>query len=311
MSGGCSGSRSIRSFASNGYFYLFYTDSATVKNRVSRFTAVGGVADPASELVLWQNTDQSAMWHQGGTVAFGPDGMLYISTGDNLDRTTVQSLGSYNGKILRIARDGSIPADNPFVDGAGPNKDEIWARGLRNPFRFSIDQTDGRMLIGDVGEGTTEEIDVGVRGANYGWPVCEGACATAGMTNPISELPARGIGDASVIGGFVYHGTQFPSQYQGSYFYADYSRNWIRRLTSTLRVLSAPICLSSPPRFPRWPLGDPTDLHEGPDGRALLRQPRPVRDAEHGLDPADPQRERESAADRAFGGLTRDAGSRR
>ena len=254
-------------FETNGYMYLFYTNSVSLQNRVSRFTVAGNSADPGSEQVLWDNPVQSAMWHQGGTIAFGPDGMLYISVGDNLDRPSVQSLSSYNGKILRIAPDGSIPSDNPFVDGAGPNKDEIWALGLRNPFRFSFDLPTGRMFIGDVGEGTTEEIDLGVKGGNYGWPICEGTCATAGMINPIHSYQ-HNIQDAAVVGGFVYRGSQFPAEYQGSYFYADYSRNWIRRLTldSAGTTVTADLPFEPADGSRDGPYGDPVDLTEGPDG---------------------------------------------
>ena len=93
-----------------------------------------------------------------------------------------------HGKILRVNKDGTVPTDNPFFDGNGPNIDAIWARGLRNPYRFSFDPANGRMYIGDVGQNSVEEINIGVRGANYGWPTCEGSCATAGMTNPLFAI---------------------------------------------------------------------------------------------------------------------------
>ena len=114
----------------------------TLRNRVSRFTATGNTAPASTELVVWQNIVNADIWHQGGDLHFGPDGYLYISVGDHLQSQTAQSLTSYNGKILRITRDGAAPADNPFNDGAGPNLDAIWARGLRNPFRFTIDAAD-------------------------------------------------------------------------------------------------------------------------------------------------------------------------
>ena len=91
---------------------------------------------------MWQNTSGAAVWHQGGDLHFGPDGYLYVSVGDHLQSNTAQQLDSYNGKILRMGADGSAPADNPFYDGAGPNLDAIWVRGLRNPFRFTIDGAD-------------------------------------------------------------------------------------------------------------------------------------------------------------------------
>ena len=106
--------------------------------------------------MLWQNTDPADIWHQGGDLAFGPDGHLYVSVGDQLDGPSAQSLSSANGKILRITREGAAPTDNPFYDGTGPNVDAIWARGLRNPFRFSIDPAsrpaaDRRRRPGHVG----------------------------------------------------------------------------------------------------------------------------------------------------------------
>ena len=179
-------------FASNGYIYLFYTAASPQRDRVSRFTMNGDVASPATEHVVWQGRESSSSTdHHGGGLAFGPDGMLYISTGDNGNPPSVQSLTSDHGKLLRVASNGAIPANNPFNDGAGPNVDAIWALGLRNPYRFSFDSLTGRMLIGDVGQNTVEEVNVGVRGANYGWPACEGSCGNAGHDEPGPFLPTQ------------------------------------------------------------------------------------------------------------------------
>ena len=127
-----------------------------------------------------------------------------------------------------------MPTDNPFYDGSGPNYDAIWALGLRNPYRAYYDAPTGRLLIGDVGGNIAstaiEELNVGVRGANYGWPNVEGTSSNPAYTNPIYSYPHNGR-DAAITGGFVYHGTQFPSSYQGSYFFADYAQNRIKRLT--------------------------------------------------------------------------------
>ena len=248
------------SFATNGHFYVYYTHGSQ-RNRVSRFT-VGSTA----ETVIWQNTDPADIWHQGGDLAFGPDGHLYVSVGDQLDGPSAQSLSSANGKILRITRDGAAPTDNPFYDGTGPNVDAIWARGLRNPFRFSIDPASGRLLIGDVGQGTWEEINLGVRGANYGWPTCEGSCSNGGMTNPIHAYGHINH-DASVTGGFVYRGTQFPSEYRGDYFFADYAQNWIRRLTiDGAGNVTAVRNFEPADGALDGPYGDIVALTEGPDG---------------------------------------------
>ena len=252
-------------FAANGYVYAYYTHS-TLHNRVSRFTATGNVASAASEYVVWQNPAQANVWHQGGDIHFGPDGDLYISVGDHLDSTSAPDLESYNGKILRVTRDGAAPADNPFYDGAGPNLDAIWARGLRNPFRFTIDPATGRVIIGDVGEGAREEVDLGAAGANYGWPTCEGPCGRTGMTDPIFSYPHNGS-DASITGGFVYRGTQFPAEYQGEYFYADYAQNWIKRLTiDDAGTVTATHDFEPPDGSSNGPYGDIVDLAQGPDG---------------------------------------------
>lgn len=262
-------------FTTNGYFYLFYTANSPLRDRVSRFTASGNTASLASEVVMWQDNVDADFWHHGGTIAFGPDGKLYISTGDHFDTSAgaahvSQRLDSYRGKILRINSDGTIPADNPFNDNAGPNLDAIWARGLRNPFRFSFDFPSGRMYIADVGGNdpptSVEEVNLGVAGANYGWPICEGTCSTPGMTNPFFSYNHSNR-DASITGGFVYRSSQFPASYQGSYIYADYAQNWIKRLT-----FNGDGSVNQNLNF--WPengaadtpIGDIVDLKQGPEG---------------------------------------------
>ena len=219
-------------FAQNGHYYVFYTRATSSGNhtRVSRFTASGNATVPGSEVALWEDPDGAGEGHLGGSLAFGNDGKLYISTGENWTPADAQRLDIPRGKILRINKDGTIPTDNPFYDGAGPNRDEIWAYGLRNPFRMSIDPVTGKMYIGDVGsDNSIEELNVGVRGANYGWPVCEGPCGVSGMTNP-SYSYSDGGRDASITGGVVYRGSQFPSEYYGSYFFGDYVQHWVRRI---------------------------------------------------------------------------------
>jgi glucose/arabinose dehydrogenase/PKD repeat protein len=257
-------------FAQNGHYYISYTRATSSGNhhRVSRFTASGNTTVPGSEVALWEDPDGAAVGHLGGSLAFGNDGKLYISTGDNWTPADAQRLDIPRGKILRINKDGTIPTDNPFYDGAGPNRDEIWAYGLRNPFRMSIDPVTGKMYIGDVGsDPSAEELNVGVRGANYGWPVCEGPCGVSGMTNPTYSYSDGGR-DASITGGIVYRGGQFPSEYYGSYFFGDYVQHWVRRIKfdgdgNVSQVMSF------------WPadgsldnlaMGDPVKLLEGPDG---------------------------------------------
>ena len=253
-------------FDNNGYIYLFYTAAAPQRDRVSRFTIIDDTVDADSEFVIWQGvTDSTSTSHHGGGLAFGPDGKLYISTGDNGDPPTAQSLTSHHGKILRVNKDGTIPADNPFFDGNGPHIDAIWARGLRNPYRFSFDTANGRMYIGDVGSDTFEEVNLGVVGANYGWPTCEGMCDVAGMTNPRFAYSLDGR-DAAITGGFVYRGDQFPATYQGVYFYGDFAQNWIRYLTlDTSGNVTGSHNFLPPDGALDGPY-DPVMLKQGPDG---------------------------------------------
>jgi glucose/arabinose dehydrogenase/PKD repeat protein len=253
-------------FDNNGYIYLFYTAAAPQRDRVSRFTIIDDTVDAASEFVIWQGvTDSTSTSHHGGGLAFGPDGKLYISTGDNGDPPTAQSLTSHHGKILRVNKDGTIPADNPFFDSNGPNIDAIWARGLRNPYRFSFDTANGSMYIGDVGSNVFEEVNRGVAGANYGWPTCEGVCDVAGMTNPLFTYALSGR-DAAITGGFVYRGEQFPASYQGVYFYGDFAQNWIRYLTlDTAGKVTGSHSFLPPDGALDGPY-DPVMLKQGPDG---------------------------------------------
>jgi glucose/arabinose dehydrogenase/PKD repeat protein len=252
-------------FALNGYVYVYYTHGS-LHNRVSRFTMIGDVASASSEVVLWENPAPAAIWHQGGDLHFGPDGYLYVSVGDHLQSQTAPDLDSYNGKILRMTKDGTTPPGNPFDDGAGPNLDLIWARGLRNAFRFTVDPANGRVIAGDVGEGTTEEVDVVPAGANLGWPTCEGTCSTPGMTNPIYTY-LHSNRDASVTGGFVYHGTQFPAEYQGDYFFGEYAMNWIKRIEFDANGNFAALRNFEPPDGRSdGPYGDIVALAQGPDG---------------------------------------------
>jgi glucose/arabinose dehydrogenase/PKD repeat protein len=263
-----------KSFAQNGFYYVFYTKGGSGQNnhnRVSRFTASGNGTVAGSELKLWEDDVIAETEHHGGSLAWGADDKLYITYGDQFQSTPSQQLDSYRGKVLRINKDGTAPTDNPFYDGNGPNKDQVWALGLRNPFRMSIDPVSGTMYIGDVGGNDSstafEEVNVGARGANYGWPTCEGVCGLPGVTSPIHSYPHSGR-DASITGGIVYRGTQFPSEYRGSYFFGDYVQNTIKRL-----VFDANGNVATVANF--WPadgavdgpsVGDPVKFVQGPDG---------------------------------------------
>jgi uncharacterized repeat protein (TIGR03806 family) len=235
-----------RDFATNRFFYVDYTRQSDGAVVVARYTWSSGtdVADPASEKIIITIPHPNFTNHNGGMIAFGPDNMLYIALGDGgfitTPSTNSQNMSILLGKILRIdvhpANDTTaylVPADNPFVSNASVQKKEIWAYGLRNPFRFSFDRVTGQMLIADVGQADYEEIDIGMAGANYGWPQYEGnqhACSQclpgtlAGpspATAPIFEYSHSATGGCAIIGGYVYRGTGIASLI-GKFLYTDY-----------------------------------------------------------------------------------------
>ncbi len=214
-------------FENNKWVYFYYTASDNL-NYLVRFNATGDIATNGP-IVIYKTNTVSPQLHVGGTIRFGIDGKLYVSIGDNGTPNNAQSLGNPFGKILRINKDGTIPQDNPFVGQAG-KMPEIWAYGLRNPFRFQIDPITGRIYEGDVGQDTWEEVNLIQKGLNYGWPTCEGNCNVAGMTNPIHTYNHNGQ-SSSISGGPVYQGDMFPASYKGSYFFGDYANGFIKRLT--------------------------------------------------------------------------------
>ena len=223
-------------FSANNFVYLYYTTSTSpVHNRVSRFTANGDVAVAGSETVLLDLDNlSSATNHNGGAIHFGPDGKLYIGVGENANGSNAQTLGNLLGTMLRINTDGTIPADNPFVNTATGVNRAIWALGLRNPYTFAFQPGTGRLFIDDVGQSTWEEIDDGVVGSNYGWPITEGPTTDPRFRSPIFSY---GHGTSSttgcaIIGGAFYNpaANQFPASYVGKYFFADLCSGWIRLL---------------------------------------------------------------------------------
>ncbi|MGQ0700758.1 MAG: PQQ-dependent sugar dehydrogenase [Panacagrimonas sp.] len=232
-------------YTSNGFVYVYYSananpDSSTGDSVIARFTADRATlrVDRASERVLLRFA-QPFNNHNGGGLAFGPDGMLYIASGDggsgNDPMNNAQNLENLLGKILRIAPDGAVPADNPFVGAAGA-RGEIWAFGLRNPFRFSFDPATGRLWAGDVGQGALEEINLVTRGGNYGWRIFEGTRSNLNPDNrPITDFEApifvydRNQG-RSITGGRVYRGGRIPGL-SGRYVYGDFVSGRVWALT--------------------------------------------------------------------------------
>jgi glucose/arabinose dehydrogenase len=227
-------------YASNRFVYVYYTATTPqVHNRVSRFTAnpPGDLALAGSETVLLElNNLSAASNHNGGAIHFGPDGNLYVATGENATPANSQSLDNLLGKILRITADGSIPTDNPFFNQATGNNRAIWALGLRNPFTFAFQPGTGRMFINDVGQSTFEEINDGSPGANYGWPTTEGPTSDPRFQTPFFFYDhSRGC---AITGGAFYNPTspQFPPSFTGDYFYSDLCEGEIRLVDLTTRA---------------------------------------------------------------------------
>ncbi|MCO8122448.1 PQQ-dependent sugar dehydrogenase [Stieleria sp. TO1_6] len=216
--------------ATNWLYVCYVAQQPYTHHRISRFRVQGDVALPSSEQILLRGDDQSKLGgnvpagHQGGALHFGPDGKLYIGIGEQTAKTPAQNLGTFQGKILRLGDDGTIPPDNPFVGKAQGKYQAIWALGCRNPFTFAIDQATGRMLINDVG-GKFEEINPGVAGANYGWPTIDhGPTEQAEFVGPIHVYP-----EASISGGDFAPVTAGPIL-AGRYVFADFVHGWIHSI---------------------------------------------------------------------------------
>jgi len=257
-------------FATNGWLYLHYTSTAGGSHgRISRYVVSGdtsdGVEDPLVNLPVLSNATN----HNGGAIHFGQDGKLYVGVGDNANGSKSPLLTDVFGKILRFNDDGTIPTDNPHYATQAGQARAIWARGLRNPFTFTVQPTTGTLYINDVGEATWEEVNVGAAGANYGWPSTEGPTMAAGITAPLfaykhSAASPAGSGPGGFLTGFSIAGGAFypasgpfPAAYRGNYFFADYVSRYVGRLdlangnaASTFATLAA----------------NPVDLAVGNDG---------------------------------------------
>jgi glucose/arabinose dehydrogenase len=214
-------------FGVANHFVYFYYTGLDLLNHVVRFDASTDVG-ANGPFQIFATESPSQLLHVGGSIAFGPDGKLYLAVGDNGVPANAQDLGNPHGKILRINSDGSIPADNPFAGQAGKNR-AIWAYGFRNPYRLAFDQATGQLYAGDVGDFSWEELDRVVKGGNYGWPQAEGKCtsACAGLIDPVYAYPHNGQ-SAAVTAGPVYRGSQFPATYTGRLFFGDYAQGFIK-----------------------------------------------------------------------------------
>lgn len=201
-------------------------------HRVSRFTADGDAAVPGSEIILLVGDDQRKLGgkvpagHQGGALHFGLDGKLYVAIGEQTAETPAQKMDTYQGKMLRINSDGTIPMDNPFFGKVEGKYQAIWALGLRNPFTFAVRPGTGELWINDVG-GKFEEINRGAAGANYGWPTVEhGTPSDERFRGSVHSYP-----QASIAGGdFCGSSSNWPAIWRGRYFFADFVHGWIKAI---------------------------------------------------------------------------------
>lgn len=244
------------SYKTNGRFFVNYTrrpDGATVvaEFKVSRNPEVAGTEEKQLLVV-----PQPYANHNGGMVEFGPDGFLYIALGDGGaggdPGNRGQNPNELLGKLLRIDVDQgmsyAIPRDNPFASGGG--RPEVFASGLRNPWRFSFDRKTGELWAADVGQNAWEEIDVVQRGGNYGWRIMEGGhcflpregCMQKGLVPPVAEY-AHERGRCSITGGYVYRGAKLPSL-DGAYLYGDYCSGEIFSLVNGVQQILLPTGLS-------------------------------------------------------------------
>ncbi|NNE74239.1 MAG: PKD domain-containing protein, partial [Acidimicrobiales bacterium] len=271
-------------FSQNNYFYAYYSAPNTTRLTIERFTFTGnGGADSGSGVVLWQNPGpthaQFGQYHIGGSLNIGPDDKFYLTVGDGYDGNNGQDLTTVFGKVLRINQNGSVPASNPFHDAGGPNIDEIWAYGLRNPFRASFDDVTERFFIGDVGGNVAneayEEVNIGLAGKNYGWALCQGPlgpgnigpdCPSNVDIEPPIHFYAHDPGgaccqNASITGGEIIRSTALPNEMWGAYVYGDYAQRELRYLTFNPdgSVASDQQLIDLDPQQPVW-------IDVGPDG---------------------------------------------
>ena len=254
-------------FASNQFIYVYYTlNTSPARNRISRFTANGDVALAGSEVIILElDALSGATNHNGGALAFGTDGRLYVAVGDNANTTTPQNLDTYHGKMLRINKDGSAPADNPFNTGSpSAQRQRVWSYGLRNPYTFAVQPVTGRIFVNEVGQNAWEEInDASAGGRNFGWPSTEGPTTNPSFTSPVYAYAHTGAQPTgcAITGGTFFNPefTTYPTSYIGKYFFQDYCSGWIYYIDPTV---SNP----TPVLFASGVGGNSLSLTTGPDG---------------------------------------------
>ena len=290
------------------YVYIYYNHSGSATNYISMYEASGDLDDPmssdlqivpASLYHLVTDIPDGNSNHNGGTVRSGPDGMIYVSLGDDYQECAAQQTGELLGKVLRLdpsnmpgtgsgppPKADITPADNPFVTSLDPDARLVWCYGLRNPFRFSVDPLTGDLFIADVGLGSYEEMNQASGGENFGWPFREGplvrtpgGCSEPGgpggssYDGPIAWYDRSGF-TASIVSGGLYRQAawplddSFPPAYEGDCFYVEYYQGWMRRLTwdGSQWVQAAPV--PGQPSADNWAegLSYASDFLVGPDG---------------------------------------------
>jgi len=270
-------------FDRNGWVWTYYSMANPRRSVLVRYTAgAGGVIDKSSALMVLEQPQPFAN-HNGGAIRFGPDGLLYLGLGDGGSsgdpRDNAQNLGTLLGKIVRIdVRNSSagepyrIPQDNPFVDRAGA-KGEVWAYGLRNPWRMAFDRDTGTLWVADVGQNAVEEVNTVRRGQNLGWRIMEGdrcynpssGCDRTGLLLPVAAYTHTG-GRCSITGGPAYRGVAVP-EVSSTYLYADYCSG---------ELWALPLDGGEPAIVARG-LNNATSMATDSAGRLyLLRQGRPI-----------------------------------
>lgn len=222
-------------FDHNGYYYVYYTVPGFHFNRISRFTANGDHTIPGSEVIILDLDLLGGEVHNGGDMVFGPDGYLYVATGDGGENWRGEDLGATGGKILRIDESGQPVPDNPWYDLPYQRANLVYAYGFRNPFTLTLDKTTGTIYANDVGGSKYEEINIVEKGRFYGWPKVEGKRTSeivpAEYKDPLFQYLHQN-NYCAVVGSIVYHPEiqQFPEVYAGRYFYSDYCTGHIRML---------------------------------------------------------------------------------
>lgn len=288
---------------SRPYVYLMHSRTPGNVSYIVRYRAGGDLTNPAStnltltrRLVLLADIPDLASNHNGGTLHFAPDGMLYASLGEDADPCGAQDLTQLKGCILRlkvdalsdtfgitVAKAALTPPDNPWVGMASENAKLQFAKGLRNPYSFSIDPVDGLLYVADVGQSVYEELNECVGGENFGWPQYEGpgtysnypgGCPATAPTAPVASVDRTALPNAAIVGAPIYHPVaggaySFPMEYNGDCFYGEYYSGWIRHIRRNAnKTWQAAALAGGQPNATDWGTASPnvSSYVVGPDG---------------------------------------------